>query len=267
MDDIERRDFLKYLGLCAAGVCFFGCSRREDALAEQDAVRNARPLAARAPRQIVIPQHQYAAAPQTVPTVNAASSAARASRTSLSAAISRNRTGASSKGVSAVSRAYWHASAPQTARMTRMGGYDRVTVHHEGNATPNYDNCAEAVACSLRRIQSAHCKVMKAGDIGYHFIIDRQGMIWQGRELCYQGAHVKSNNSNNIGIMCLGNFDLQQPTQAQVNTLARLCQSLMQGYHIPASKLYAHRELRSTACPGKNLYPQVLNIRKQIKIV
>ncbi|MBP5233431.1 MAG: N-acetylmuramoyl-L-alanine amidase [Planctomycetes bacterium] len=148
--------------------------------------------------------------------------------------------------------------------MTRMGGYDRITVHHEGNATPNYDSSVTAVAACLRRIQSEHCKRMGAGDIGYHFIIDRQGMIWQGRELCYQGAHVKSNNSNNIGIMCLGNFEIQQPTQAQVNTLASLCRALMAGYHIPANRLYGHRELRSTACPGRNLFPQLVNIRKQV---
>ena len=261
MEIIERRDFLKYIAACAAAGILSGCRREENTVAENVLnIDNRAPVTmAQAHTRIVVPQTSLTLPePQTVtPKRPALCGVTRPAA----------RTTASRKGISAVSRSYWHAAAPQASRMTRMGGYDRITVHHEGNATPNYDSNATAVACSLRRIQNAHCKTMHAGDIGYHFIIDRQGTIWQGRELRYQGAHVKSNNSNNIGIMCLGNFEIQQPTQAQVNTLARLCQALMQGYHIPRNKLYGHRELRSTACPGRNLFPLVVNIRNRVTIV
>ena len=57
-------------------------------------------------------------------------------------------------------------------------------------------------------------------DIGYHYIIDRSGVVWQGRDITrWQGAHVKNRNENNIGVMCLGNFMLQQPSAAQVAAL------------------------------------------------
>jgi hypothetical protein len=43
------------------------------------------------------------------------------------------------------------------------------------------------------------------GDIGYHYIVDRSGAIWQGRRIRYQGAHARgSANNGNIGIVLLG---------------------------------------------------------------
>ncbi len=165
----------------------------------------------------------------------------------------------------AVSRKRWHAQNSKMSRMHPMGTIERVTIHHEGNPQPNFDSTPGQVARSLRQIQNAHFRIMAAGDIAYHFIIDRQGLIWQGRELCYQGAHSKGNNSHNVGIMCLGNFDLQRPTGAQLSSLESLCSAMLQGYGIPPSRLYGHRELRQTACPGNNLYPYVKDMRSKFK--
>lgn len=163
--------------------------------------------------------------------------------------------------VTAYSRSRWEAETPRTALLNPMNGVNRITVHHEGNPRPNNDSTPAQVALSLRNIQSAHFRTMKAGDIGYHYIIDRQGMVWQGRDIRYQGAHTGGNNANNIGIMCLGNFNLQYPTGAQIASLERLTLALSTGYNIPGSRIYGHRELRSTACPGKHLFEQVRRIR------
>ena len=163
--------------------------------------------------------------------------------------------------IQAYSRTKWHAKSIIPSRMKMMNGVERITVHHEGNPKPNFATTPEEVEKSLLQIQKVHFKTLRAGDIAYHYIIDRAGRIWQGRNIIYQGAHAKHNNSHNVGIMCLGNFEIQSPSGLQVASLELLCRSLMKGYGVSPSKLYGHKELKSTACPGKNLFPYVKKIR------
>ena len=163
--------------------------------------------------------------------------------------------------IQAYSRQKWHARPVIASRMKLMNGVERITVHHEGNPQPNFAVSPKDVEKAINKIQKVHFKVLRAGDIAYHYIIDRAGRVWQGRDIRYQGAHAKHNNRHNIGIMCLGNFELQEPSGLQVASLEALCRSLMQGYSIPPEKLYGHRELKSTACPGRNLFPYVKKIR------
>lgn len=172
--------------------------------------------------------------------------------------------GVTSRQVSAVSRVRWGAESPLMAKMNPMNGVSRLTIHHEGNPQPNYDASPAQVVGSLRKIQHTHFRTLNAGDIAYHFVIDRQGLIWQGRDLRWQGAHAKGNNEHNIGVMCLGNFNLQQPTAAQLGSLRQLCASLITGYRISPRNMYGHRELRSTACPGTNLMEKVSRIRNDL---
>ncbi len=166
--------------------------------------------------------------------------------------------------ITALSRQRWQADSPLTNRLNPMGSVRLVTVHHEGNPRPNNDSTPAEVASDLRKIQIEHRQRMKAGDIGYHFIVDRSGRIWQGRDVRYQGAHVSAHNSNNIGIMCLGNFELQQPTSVQLASLRNLCQTLLHGYSLPVTSLHVHSDLASTCCPGRNLKPCVTNIKRAL---
>ncbi len=165
--------------------------------------------------------------------------------------------------VSAISRNTWATEAANTQKMKAMNGVSRVTIHHEGSAKPNNDTTPAQVAATLRLIQGQHKKRMGAGDIGYHFIIDRTGMIWQGRDWKYQGAHTSGANSNNLGVMLLGNFEIQQPSQAQLSSLNGLVASLVRKYGLnPAKDIYGHADFCNTACPGKNLKPQVAVLRR-----
>ena len=117
-----------------------------------------------------------------------------------------------------------------------------------------------ATADRIERVRRAHLD-RGWGDIGYHYIIDRGGRIWEARSVVYQGAHVKDHNEHNIGVMVLGNFDLQQPSDAQLTTLQTLIKALREKYSVPITKLHTHQELMPTACPGKNLQPRVASLR------
>lgn len=168
--------------------------------------------------------------------------------------------------VSAVSRNSWGATAAVPAKMKAMNGVKRITVHHEGSAKPNNDTTPAQVAGTLRLIQSQHRKRMGAGDIGYHFIIDRTGTIWQGRDSRYQGAHTSGANSNNLGVMLLGNFEIQQPTLQQIQSLNNLVSSLVRLHGLnPRTDIYGHSDFCNTQCPGKHLKVHVQTMRRTLR--
>ena len=145
-----------------------------------------------------------------------------------------------------------------------MGAVDRLTVHHDGNPKPNNDLSAAAVAQTLRLVQAEHRQRMNAGDIGYHYIVDRAGQVWQGRDERFQGAHVGGANAGNVGVLCLGNGDLQAPTPRQLEALDRLVRTLANRHRLPAARVYGHRELANTRCPGDQLAAQVRVIKSRM---
>jgi hypothetical protein len=166
-------------------------------------------------------------------------------------------------------RSSWAVKDPIAPRLEPMGQITRMTIHHEGMDVQG-DCSATVVKDELRRIQQSHEDRMHAGDIGYHYIIDYSGRIWEGRSLKYQGAHAGNGDANrgNIGIVLMGNFDVQRPTRAQLSSLTNLVEYLAHRYNIPVDHVYTHREIRrkydlgDTDCPGKYLQQQVDLMRK-----
>jgi N-acetyl-anhydromuramyl-L-alanine amidase AmpD len=146
------------------------------------------------------------------------------------------------------------------------GGWKRITVHHSAEAEPApLDGSAESSAAALRLIQRSHLKSKMPpwGDIGYHFVIDPAGRVFQGRDMAWQGAHAKGdNNVQNIGICLLGNFDEEHPSAAELASLRQLLDGLRKTYHIPRSEVHKHSEFRNTDCPGKFLKPWVDEYQK-----
>jgi len=163
--------------------------------------------------------------------------------------------------IRAIPREYWAGAGVIPQRLNRMGGISRITIHHEG-WTPVYFNDVRSTSKRLESIRRSHLQRMGAGDIGYHLVIDRAGRVWQGRDLNYQGAHVREANEHNIGIMVLGNFEKQQPTKAQLTMLRPTIITLQQAYRVPRSKVYTHRELGRTSCPGRNLQGPMVALRR-----
>jgi len=74
---------------------------------------------------------------------------------------------------------------------------------------------------------------------------------------------VKDHNEGNIGILVMGNFELQEPTAAQVVSLSRVLSDLRRTYAIPGGRIYTHREWSDarTLCPGRALQPVVSEMR------
>ncbi len=151
-------------------------------------------------------------------------------------------------------RTAWGARRAQP-NLDRMTSIWRITVHH--TATRLAGSSVRVAADAMRRFQREHQDDKGWADIGYHFIVDPSGRIWEGRPLAWQGAHAGSPglNEGNVGVALIGDFTIQQPTASQKKALGDLLGSLCARYGIAANRVYSHQEIRPgpTECPGPAL--------------
>ncbi|MFZ9915297.1 MAG: peptidoglycan recognition family protein [Phycisphaerales bacterium] len=161
-------------------------------------------------------------------------------------------------------RVLWARGAPELAIMNPMLPVTALTVHPDGLDDLVTTTAPRDMAARIERYRVGH-RARGWGDIGYHLVIDRGGAVWQGRSVCWQGAHVKDHNEGNIGVLVMGNFEVQQPTAAQLDTLSRVIADLRRIYRIPNGRVLTHREWAGaqTLCPGRSLQPGVEKIRRE----
>mmetsp|Transcript_14254 Transcript_14254/g.21533 ORF Transcript_14254/g.21533 Transcript_14254/m.21533 type:complete len:377 (-) Transcript_14254:136-1266(-) len=156
---------------------------------------------------------------------------------------------------------------------------NKITVHHTATSSSQ----------SVQNIQSLHQNTNGWCDIGYHFLIDIAGTIYQGRPFwddadvdttprdaddgqwpqmaLIQGSHAGGNNVDNIGISLIGCFDsrsacdgirtsISTTSSTQYDALVSLVAYLCDMYDITpsSSTIIGHNDLSSTLCPGDNLH-------------
>ena len=115
----------------------------------------------------------------------------------------------------------------------------------------------QLTAAKVAEIRQWH-KAKGWADIGYHFVIDRDGEVATGRSITQNGAHTEGHNTNTIGVCLIGGFGssatdsfLQNYTQAQSDALRELIGDLQDKYgQIPVS---GHNQYSNKACPGFNV--------------
>ena len=131
---------------------------------------------------------------------------------------------------------------------------DLVVVHHTGN--PNDDDL------SAEQIHWSHLAQGWSG-IGYHFVVRKDGTIEEGRPEWAIGSHAYGENSHSIGIHVCGNFELAEPTPAQIESTSYLIGWLCDKYGLVPTEetVKGHRDLMATACPGENLYRMMQILR------
>jgi hypothetical protein len=134
-----------------------------------------------------------------------------------------------------------------------------LVVHHSALVVQNDPRPAVE---RVRALYKYHAMTKGWGDVGYNYLIDEDGKVYEGRlgGKFVVGGHAYCNNIGSIGIVMLGNFEIEQPTDAQTKGLQRLLSSLANDYHIDTSKsvqfhgkkfdapIVRHRDLLSTLC-------------------
>lgn len=117
---------------------------------------------------------------------------------------------------------------------------------------------------TVEQIRTMHIKQNGWSDIGYHYVIYRDGSVHRGRSESVAGAHTIGHNSNSIGICYVGGLasDGKTPkdtrTLAQKESLAKLLKELKAKY--PAATIHGHNEFANKACPSFNAKTEYKNI-------
>ena len=91
-------------------------------------------------------------------------------------------------------------------------------------------------------------------DIGYHYVIRRNGVVEKGRPIEEEGAHAKGHNGDSIGICLVGgkigvkkagfNF-----TRAQMVAVEEMCAILCVQYKLTFNNIHGHNEVSNRDCP------------------
>ncbi|MFI6447232.1 peptidoglycan recognition family protein [Kitasatospora sp. NPDC050543] len=164
-----------------------------------------------------------------------------------------------------------------------------LTVHHTD--TPNAD---PDPAATVRAIYEYHAITMDWGDIGYHFLIDEAGRVYEGRWSDTDGIpahdatgkvvtafHTAGFNSGNLGIALLGTLVDQQPTEKARKSLTALLAGLtrwhgldpqahvtfvnpVNGVTKAVEMISGHRDWLATDCPGGTMYASLPALRGDV---
>ena len=172
------------------------------------------------------------------------------------------------------SRAQWGAN--ERLRDKASLHYGRVRagfVHHTVNAN-NYTR--DDVPALLRGIYAYHTQARGWSDIGYNFIVDRFGRIWEGRyggvDRAVVGAHTLGYNDDAFAMSALGNFEKSHPRKVMLDAYARVFAWKLSLHGVAAlsrvradgkrlNAISGHSDADATACPGRYLYAQLPRIR------
>ncbi len=178
------------------------------------------------------------------------------------------------EGPQVFSRADWGSPEPNSSPRwePEYEPLSQAVVHHTATTqTPDS-------AAALRAIWEFHANGRGWGDIGYNYIIDHGGNIFQGRYSNWQdeqsqngevvGGHAYGNNYGTTGIAVLGNFTSTNPDNRSLQAIGKIAAFKLHRFGInPAQSgargpnVVGHRDVTSTSCPGERLYGNLPTIR------
>lgn len=140
----------------------------------------------------------------------------------------------------------------------------QVTVHH--SAVPLTD--AAGMPQRLRGHQAFHMRDKGWPDIAYHYAIGRLGEIYELRDPAVAGDTATDYDpSGHLLVLVEGDFDRQEPTDAQVGSLALVVAAGIAEHGLDGdldALVTGHRDHASTTCPGSALQRRLGDVRREI---
>ena len=166
-----------------------------------------------------------------------------------------------------ISREEWGAEDPKGS-YSYHPYFDKLTLHHA--ACCSADDLEEGKT-QVYWIQDFHQNGRGWNDIGYHFLVDRAGNIYQGRPETVIGAHVGGANTGNIGVCLLGCYHppeascFQTITPESRQSIVEIFSWVSDTYGQSPSVLLGHRDyFGTTACPGDNIWIELPRFKAEI---
>ena len=127
-----------------------------------------------------------------------------------------------------------------------------VTLHHTGDAQPLRPT--DDPAAKLRALQSWGASARNWWDVPYHYLLDLEGRVYEGRDWRFRG---ETNTSYDPGghflISIIGNYERQEATPAQLTAIADLMAWALKEFDLPLDRIGGHYDYATTGCPGQHL--------------
>ncbi|ACZ31573.1 N-acetylmuramoyl-L-alanine amidase family 2 [Xylanimonas cellulosilytica DSM 15894] len=176
-------------------------------------------------------------------------------------------------GPTILARADWGADESIATWQPSRADFKGAVIHHTAG-TNSYSSAD--VPSILRGIYAYHAITRDWGDIGYNFLVDKYGRIWEGRKGGIEnetvGGHAVGWNASTFGVSLMGNYDTAAVPAAAMDAVVRLLGWKMSLHGVranttatingrSANTIQGHRDVAQTSCPGKNLYSRLGEIR------
>ncbi|HRK72692.1 MAG TPA: N-acetylmuramoyl-L-alanine amidase, partial [Rhodothermales bacterium] len=183
-----------------------------------------------------------------------------------------------------IRRSEWNARAYACTNPDPQPYYTYLTLHH--TAWPVAQNDAASYK-NMKDIQDFHITGRGWCDIGYQFLMDQRGSLFQGRPFMNEqtplkdgpqlviGSHVGNGNTGNIGLSLMGCFHppentgslscLDKPNSALLDSVVTWFTFMADTYKVNPDNFRGHRDFSSTSCPGDNNYVLLNEIRTRVK--
>ncbi|MBA2262287.1 MAG: N-acetylmuramoyl-L-alanine amidase [Solirubrobacterales bacterium] len=187
-----------------------------------------------------------------------------------------------------VPRAAWAGDDCPPREAPSMGKVDMAFVHHTVSTNDYSANESGAVILAMCRY---HRNSLKWNDIGYNFLVDRWGKVYEGRaggiDQPVIGAQTQGFNSVSTGVAAIGTYTSATPPPAQVSAIASLLAWKLPAHGVPTTgtttvrslggssnrfpsgaqatfqRIAGHRDAGKTICPGDGMIAQFGSLRAQ----
>jgi N-acetylmuramoyl-L-alanine amidase len=141
---------------------------------------------------------------------------------------------------------------PADPALARKQEITHITLHHQGEPFPQGKDPVQY----LRNLQTWSRTTKHWLDIPYHYIIDLDGRIYEGRRIDYAGdTNTEYDPKGHALIEVVGNFEEVEPNQKQLDAVADLMALLAAKYKVSIDAIHGHKDYSAqTVCPGAKLY-------------
>ena len=185
-----------------------------------------------------------------------------------------------------IPRASWGADQVPPRSGPSYGAVQAAFVHHTAGTIEYGPEQSPGIVLGIARY---HIQSNGWNDIGYNFLVDRYGNVFEGRaggiEAAVIGAQAQGFNDDTTGIACLGTFTALPLDEAGFDALARIIGWKLSIHGIPVNgqvtlisgggsttrypagtpvvfeRISGHRDSNQTTCPGDQLYAQLPTLR------
>jgi hypothetical protein len=189
-----------------------------------------------------------------------------------------------------VPRSGWGADEEIVRAKPSFAPADRLAIVHHTAGTNTY-TAAQAPAI-VRGIEAYHVLANGWNDIGYNFLIDRFGTVYEGRgggiDKNVIGAHAEGFNTGTFGVSLIGNYKSATPPKAQQDALVNLLAwrldvahidplstvaytsggnlKFKSGKNVTLRAISGHRDTGPSECPGNGTYVLLPGIAKRVSL-